>query len=232
MSSASGFSLDDIIADVSALDLSLNDITNNSKNSGFGPARHVPNRGANRASPYRAPKVDISDVPTDTKDKDDILESEFLVTKLASLSLCQGNNYQHDIFQRAKHLLSCKACHLDIEWRCKVCPECNAYYQQDHKLTKDPSNTMAELDTQNKESRQIRVVQIGILLHLIVHVSQCRTLQCQDPNCRKVRWLYRHLVQCRTTASRGCVLCKKMWSLLLVHAATCKESECHVPRCR
>ncbi|KAK6284779.1 hypothetical protein POUND7_003731 [Theobroma cacao] len=204
--------------------------------------------------------AEINDVPTDTKDKDEILESEFFDTRQAFLSLCQGNHYQYDTLRRAKHssmmvlyhlhnptapafVTTCNICHLDIEtgqgWRCEVCPDydvCNACYQKDggidhpHKLTNHPS--MAERDAQNKEARQLRVLQLRKMLDLLVHASQCRSAHCQYPNCRKVKGLFRHGIQCKTRASGGCVLCKKMWYLLQLHARACKESECHVPRCR
>ncbi|KAL2321413.1 hypothetical protein Fmac_025792 [Flemingia macrophylla] len=203
--------------------------------------------------------VEITDVPSDTKDKDDILESEFFDTRQAFLSLCQGNHYQYDTLRRAKHssmmvlyhlhnptapafVTTCNICYLDIEtgqgWRCEVCPEydvCNACYQKGgidhpHKLTNHPS--MADRDAQNKEARQLRVLQLRKMLDLLVHASQCRSAHCQYPNCRKVKGLFRHGMQCKTRASGGCVLCKKMWYLLQLHARACKESECHVPRCR
>ncbi|KAF3341638.1 histone acetyltransferase HAC1-like isoform X2 [Carex littledalei] len=47
--------------------------------------------------------VEIFGVPSDTRDKDDILESEFLATRKSFLSLCQGNHYQYDTLRRAKH---------------------------------------------------------------------------------------------------------------------------------
>ncbi|QCE08786.1 E1A/CREB-binding protein [Vigna unguiculata] len=204
--------------------------------------------------------VEIIDVPADTKDKDEILESEFFDTRQAFLSLCQGNHYQYDTLRRAKHssmmvlyhlhnptapafVTTCNICRLDIEtgqgWRCEVCPEydvCNACYQKDggtdhpHKLTNHPS--MADRDAQNKEARQLRVLQLRRMLDLLVHASQCRSAHCQYPNCRKVKGLFRHGMHCKTRASGGCVLCKKMWYLLQLHARACKESECHVPRCR
>ncbi|XP_054780565.1 LOW QUALITY PROTEIN: histone acetyltransferase HAC1-like [Prosopis cineraria] len=204
--------------------------------------------------------IEISDVPADTKDKDEILESEFFDTRQAFLSLCQGNHYQYDTLRRAKHssmmvlyhlhnptapafVTTCNICHLDIEtgqgWRCEVCPDydvCNACYQKDggvdhpHKLTNHPS--VADRDAQNKEARQLRVLQLRKMLDLLVHASQCRSAHCQYPNCRKVKGLFRHGMQCKTRASGGCVLCKKMWYLLQLHARACKESECHVPRCR
>ncbi|KAJ9559953.1 hypothetical protein OSB04_005113 [Centaurea solstitialis] len=204
--------------------------------------------------------IEINDVPTDTKDKDDILESEFFDTRQAFLSLCQGNHYQYDTLRRAKHssmmvlyhlhnptapafVTTCNRCHLDIEtgqgWRCEVCPDydvCNSCYYKDggidhpHKLTNHPS--IAERDAQNKEARQLRVLQLRKMLDLLVHASQCRSPLCQYPNCRKVKGLFRHGINCKVRASGGCVLCKKMWYLLQLHARACKESKCHVPRCR
>ncbi|KAL8217734.1 hypothetical protein R6Q57_021107 [Mikania cordata] len=204
--------------------------------------------------------IEIDDVPVDTKDKDEILESEFFDTRQAFLSLCQGNHYQYDTLRRAKHssmmvlyhlhnptapafVTTCNRCHNDIEtgqgWRCDVCPDydvCNSCYHKDggidhpHKLT--PHVSIAERDAQNKEARQQRVVQLRKMLDLLVHASQCRSPLCQYPNCRKVKGLFRHGINCKTRASGGCVLCKKMWYLLQLHARACKESQCHVPRCR
>ncbi|MCL7050653.1 hypothetical protein MKW94_001471 [Papaver nudicaule] len=204
--------------------------------------------------------VEVKDVTQDTKDKDEILESEFFDTRQAFLSLCQGNHYQYDTLRRAKHssmmvlyhlhnptapafVTTCNKCQQDIEagqgWRCEICPDydvCNLCFQKDggvdhpHKLTNHPST--AEQNAQNTEARQKRVLQLRKMLDLLVHASQCRYPQCQYPNCRKVKGLFRHGIQCKKRASGGCVLCKKMWYLLQLHARACKESECHVPRCR
>ncbi|XP_031503944.1 histone acetyltransferase HAC1-like isoform X2 [Nymphaea colorata] len=204
--------------------------------------------------------VEVKDVPVDTKDKDDILESEFFDTRQAFLSLCQGNHYQYDTLRRAKHssmmvlyhlhnptapafVTTCNICYHDIEagqgWRCETCPDydvCNTCYQKGggadhpHKLASPPST--AERDAQNKEARQKRVVQLRKMLDLLIHASQCRTGPCQYPNCRKVKSLFRHGTQCKIRASGGCQLCKRMWYILQLHARACKESDCHVPRCR
>lgn len=70
------------------------------------------------------------------------------------------------------------------------------------------------------------------MLDLLLHASQCRSPLCLYPNCRKVKGLFRHGINCKVRASGGCVLCKRMWYLLQLHARACKESQCHVPRCR
>lgn len=203
--------------------------------------------------------VEVRDVAPDTKDKDEILESEFFDTRQAFLSLCQGNHYQYDTLRRAKHssmmvlyhlhnptapafVTTCNVCHNDVEtgqgWRCESCPDydvCNACYQKDggvdhpHKLTNQKDGGV---DAQNKEGRQKRVAQLRKMLDLLVHASQCRFPHCPYPNCRRVKGLFRHGMQCRTRASGGCVLCKKMWYILQLHARACKESDCHVPRCK
>ncbi|KAI5082147.1 hypothetical protein GOP47_0001890 [Adiantum capillus-veneris] len=196
----------------------------------------------------------------DTKDKDEITESEFFDTRQAFLSLCQGNHYQYDTLRRAKHssmmvlyhlhnptapafVTTCNMCHRDIEtgqgWRCETCPDfdlCNACYSKDdsikhpHKLSPHPS--AAEREAQSKEARQQRVLQLRKMLDLLVHASQCGSSQCHYPNCRRVKGLFRHGMSCRVRASGGCHLCKKMWYLLQLHARACKESECRVPRCK
>ncbi|KAL5974249.1 hypothetical protein ACLOJK_030913 [Asimina triloba] len=205
-------------------------------------------------------QVEVNGVPADTKDKDEILESEFFDTRQAFLSLCQGNHYQYDTLRRAKHssmmvlyhlhnptapafVTTCNVCQMDIEagqgWRCEVCSDfdvCSNCYQRDegvdhpHKLTNHPS--IADRDAQNKEARQQRVLQLRKMLDLLVHASQCRFPHCQYPNCRKVKGLFRHGISCPTRASKGCSLCKKMWYILQLHARACRDSPCQVPRCK
>lgn len=214
----------------------------------------------NSRDKHRLHPVEVKDVPEDTRDKDDILESEFFDTRQAFLSLCQGNHYQYDTLRRAKHssmmvlyhlhnptapafVTTCNTCHNDIEtgqgWRCEICPDydlCNSCYQKDggvdhpHQLTNHPS--IADRDAQNKEARQLRVLQLRKMLDLLVHASQCLFRQCPYPNCRKVKGLFRHGIHCKTRAMGGCGLCKKMWYILQLHARACKESECRVPRCK
>eukprot|EP01018_Ginkgo_biloba_P022499 Gb_41268 [translate_table: standard] len=204
--------------------------------------------------------IQMTDVPADSKDKDEIIESEFFDTRHAFLSLCQGNYYQYDTLRRAKHssmmvlyhlhnptapafLTTCYICHHDIEtgqgWRCETCPDfdvCDVCYQKDgfvnhpHKLKAHLS--MTDCDAQSQEARQHRVQQLRKMLDLLEHASQCCSPQCQYTNCRRVKGLFRHGMQCRTRASGGCPLCKKMWYILQIHSRACKEPGCRVPRCK
>ncbi|WJX93120.1 histone acetyltransferase [Trifolium repens] len=74
----------------------------------------------------------------------------------------------------------------------------------------------------------------GEMNDLLLHASECRAgagARCRFPNCFKVKGLFRHGMRCRTRASGGCDLCKKMWFLLQLHACACNKAECNVPRC-
>ncbi|XP_057817200.1 histone acetyltransferase HAC1 isoform X2 [Cryptomeria japonica] len=203
---------------------------------------------------------DVTDIPTDTEDKDEIMESEFFDTRQAFLSLCQGNHYQYDTLRRAKHssmmilyhlhnpaapafASTCNVCERDIEtgqgWRCDTCVDfdiCRSCYHNDkflghpHKLIAHPS--IIEYNAQNREARQQRIVQLRKMLDLMVHASRCYSSQCQYPNCRKVKGLFRHGTQCKIRASGGCPHCKKMWYLIQLHGRACKESKCRVPHCK
>ncbi|RZC63095.1 hypothetical protein C5167_024863, partial [Papaver somniferum] len=204
--------------------------------------------------------VEVRDVAENTEDKDEIQHSEFLDTRQSFLSLCRENHYQFNTLRRAKHSSmmvlyhlhnptsfafgsTCNVCQQYTEagqiWRCGICRDydvCNSCFQMDggvnhpHKLTIHPST--AHGDAQTLGARKIRVLQFENMLDLLVHASQCRHKQCLYLDCRKVKGIFRHGIQCKVRAYGGCIRCKKMWCLIQVHARACKESECHVMRCR
>lgn len=71
---------------------------------------------------------------------------------------------------------------------------------------------------------------------LLLHAFQCEFPECQDPDCLKVKELYRngiksHGIKCTRYASGGCDPCAKMWCFLKLHARNCKKELCYVPHC-
>ncbi|XXG83954.1 hypothetical protein AAC387_Pa10g1587 [Persea americana] len=88
--------------------------------------------------------VEVKDVPSDTKDKDGILDCGFFDTRHAFLKLCQVNHYQFNTLRRAKHssmmvlyhlhnptapafTRTCFICFNEIGtnkgWHCETCSE-------------------------------------------------------------------------------------------------------------
>ncbi|KAK3131224.1 hypothetical protein QOZ80_6BG0503690 [Eleusine coracana subsp. coracana] len=202
-------------------------------------------------------EVQIVGVPKDTKDRDDIIESEFFDTRQAFLSLCQGNHYQYDTLRSAKHssmmvlyhlhnptepafITTCNVCDNDIKtgqgWRCKECDydECAACYQKyggrkhPHRLTKHSAG--ADMDVQH--TRQKHVQTARKMLEVLTHAMACRHSACQHPYCRKMKALFHHGSKCQQRMKGGCPLCEKMWGIIHFHVRVCKESQCRIPRCR
>ncbi|MCO5614060.1 hypothetical protein L7F22_068341 [Adiantum nelumboides] len=187
------------------------------------------------------------------------MESEFFDNRQAFLSLCQGNQYQHDTLRRAKHssmmvlyhlhnpnapafITSCAICHSELEtgqgWRCKTCTDfdvCSACFSSGE-VQRHPHKFMAraaaaDLSTANPDLRKQRMLQLRMMLEVLVHASKCRDPSCQFAKCRNMKELFRHGNSCTKRAMGGCSICKRMWFLLTTHARACKETVCSVPRC-
>ncbi|XP_078432659.1 histone acetyltransferase HAC12-like isoform X2 [Wolffia australiana] len=200
--------------------------------------------------------VDVEEVPVDTVDDDENLESEFFDSRLAFLNLCQGNHYQNDTLRRAKHstmmilyhlhnpsipafVASCFNCHVDIEpglgWHCESCPDydlCASCYGEKgrsghpHELVRHTSASHSAISDKARS-------RIQLVLELLVHASRCREMHCEYPSCRHVKGLFHHGAMCKVRVAGGCHSCKKMWYILRLHARACKEgNKCLVPRCR
>ncbi|CAI7931929.1 unnamed protein product, partial [Closterium sp. NIES-54] len=198
-------------------------------------------------------------VPMETKDPDEVVESEFFDTRQAFLSLCQGNHYQYDTLRRAKHsslmvlyhlhnptapafVVTCNACQRDIEnrqgWRCEQCPDydvcaqCKDTCGHPHPLVSHASQP--DRNAQSQEGRQQRIKEVRKMLELLAHAASCRPQPgtvCTYPKCSMVKMLFRHGTICTVRSAGGCQHCKRMWGLLHLHARSCKDSLCKVPRC-
>eukprot|EP00250_Pteridium_aquilinum_P010036 c19106_g1_i1 orf=591-5369(-) len=202
---------------------------------------------------------EVNDVPSNTLDRDEIMECEYFDNRQAFLSLCQGNQYQYDTLRRAKHssmmilyhlhnpnapafISSCTICHVELEacqgWKCKTCSDydvCNGCYSS-KEVQRHPHKLVArtipsDQDAANADDRKQRILQLRMMLEVLVHASKCREASCQFAKCRNMKDLFRHGFSCSKRAVGGCSLCKRMWFLLTAHARSCKESVCTVPRC-
>ncbi|XP_042500895.1 histone acetyltransferase HAC1-like [Macadamia integrifolia] len=204
--------------------------------------------------------VEVNDVPFDTEDENDILDSELFDNRHSFLTFCQGNHYQYDTLRRAKHssmmilyhlhnptttlaaIITCSICHNDIEqgesWHCKVCPEfevCAVCYQREvhaHKLTRHSS--MVNHKSHTKEARKRKALWIKRVLEVLDHASRCllgRSNPCSYQHCMKIKKLFWHARDCKIRVTGGCKPCRKIWLILKFHVRNCKQSECPVPRC-
>lgn len=214
---------------------------------------------AGKKEVHQLNEEEVCGIAVDTKDRDDIMESEFFDNRQAFLSLCQGNQYQYDTLRRAKHssmmvlyhlhnpnvpafITSCVICHSELEsgqgWKCKSCTDfdvCNTCYSsgevQRHPHKFVARSVAADLSTASTDLRKQRMLQLRMMLDVLVHASKCRDPSCQYAKCRNMKDLFRHGNSCTKRAMGGCSICKRMWFLLTTHARACKETVCSVPRC-
>lgn len=200
-------------------------------------------------------KVD-PEPPRETRDADENMESEFFDTRQAFLSLCQGNHYQYDTLRRAKHssmmvlyhlhnpsapafVSTCNACAAEIEagsgFRCTQCADfdlcapCHARVPHPHPLVSHASQPDSR--EQSAKGRQQRMLEMRKMLDLLVHCSTCNQPKCPIPKCHLVKSVFFHGKNCKVRMSGGCLMCKRMWSLMQFHARSCQDNHCKVPRC-
>merc|ERR1711903_349987 len=73
--------------------------------------------------------------------------------------------------------------------------------------------------------------QLRRTMQLLVHSSMCNDPNCQSQNCKRVKMLFKHGLECKVKYQGGCNLCRRMWALLQIHAKSCRVENCPVPRC-
>ncbi|KAF9613184.1 hypothetical protein IFM89_005955 [Coptis chinensis] len=87
-------------------------------------------------------------------------------------------------------------------------------YEDDDVETEEKIQEQKQVEEKPKlDVRRKRIRKLRKMLDLVVHASQCRSANCPYLNCRKVKGLFKHGQMCRTRATGGCSLCKKMWDL-------------------
>ena len=190
-----------------------------------------------------------------------VIECEIFETRQQFLSLCQGNHYQFDTLRRAKHssmmvlyhlhnpaapafVCTCNVCGQEIEpgtgYRCydcsdyDVCERCirapNFSHPHPLKRVGEPKEGVG-LCNQQSAARSQRSEQLRRTMQLLVHTSQCKDPNCGSQNCKRVKMLFKHGLECKVKYQGGCNLCRRMWALLQIHAKSCRVENCPVPRC-
>ena len=86
--------------------------------------------------------------------------------------------------------------------------------------------------TPDESEAALREVWIQKLNSLLVHASGCWDSNCQYPNCAKMKALLLHWAKCKTRATGGCPICRRIWEFLEIHARQCRvpsHKKCRVP---
>lgn len=165
----------------------------------------------------------------ETRDSDEIIESDFYDTRQLFLNLCQGNHYQFDELRRAKHTSMMALYHMhnpEVPKFTTVCSHCQQDINAGNFWTseKDQNFSLCEncYRTQKNmfhDKQPFRVTSVGggeakeeqrpdrqrlIQLHmeLVEHTYGCKDPNCTFPNCAKMKLLLNHPKTC-TINSQG-----------------------------
>ena len=69
-------------------------------------------------------------------------------------------------------------------------------------------------------------LKIGLCMKLLKHVTRCVNDKCPSKNCKKTKCLLQHPQVCKKKARGGCIICRRISTLLKKHAKDCKDSNC------
>lgn len=148
-----------------------------------------------------------------------------------------------------KFVQQCGACHRDIadgaRFMCNSCSNfnfCQACYRsfksgvlfsQGSKFTHDSTHTFSQISvvSQQKQAEQSKSLQ-GYL-QILIHAADCSgPPACKIVNCQKMKTLIGHVRTCEVTHRRGCKICSRLLSLIIVHARSCtSRGSCSLPFC-
>ena len=60
----------------------------------------------------------------------------------------------------------------------------------------------------SEDDRASRAAQLQRTMALLLHVSRCHEPQCPSMNCRRIKQLFDHAVNCKLKVSGGCTHCR------------------------
>lgn len=69
-------------------------------------------------------------------------------------------------------------------------------------------------------------------LKSMLHLCRCGDVNCEFPNCKKLRSVVKHTGTCEKKISGGCLICSQFFQLNCLHSHQCEDSNCPIPNCK
>jgi E1A/CREB-binding protein len=152
-----------------------------------------------------------------------------------------------------KFLQQCGACYRDIangsRFHCNtcanfdLCEDCyrpvlsGAWRGRGSRFTHDQNHTFSRIKVENsvdtKTSQGERIKSLKMYLEVLSHAANCGgPPACRLNNCEKMKKLFVHVKTCEITHKKGCKICARLLSLIIVHARSCTvRGTCSLPFC-
>jgi E1A/CREB-binding protein len=152
-----------------------------------------------------------------------------------------------------KFLQQCGACHRDIahgnRFHCNICANydlCDECYKpvtsgtwaaRGARYVHDYSHSFSRISLKEtaeaKKSQEERTKSLQGYLEVLAHVANCPGApSCKLNNCEKMKKLFVHVHTCDLTYLKGCKVCHRLVSLIIIHARSCDvRGSCSLPFC-
>lgn len=152
-----------------------------------------------------------------------------------------------------KFLQQCGACFRDIahghRFHCNICAnydlceECykpvtsGAWASRGRRYVHDSSHSFSRISLKEaaeaKRSQEERTKSLQGYLEVLSHAANCPGAPaCKLNNCEKMKKLFVHVQTCNLTYMKGCKVCQRLVSLIVVHARSCSaRGSCSLPFC-
>lgn len=152
-----------------------------------------------------------------------------------------------------KFLQQCGACLRDIahgyRYHCNICAnfdlcdDCykpiatGAWTSRGKRYTHDTSHSFSRISLKDaadaKKSQEDRAKSLQGYLEVLSHAANCPGAPaCKLNNCEKMKKLFVHVQTCKLTYLKGCKVCQRLVSLIVVHARSCSvRGTCSLPFC-
>lgn len=152
-----------------------------------------------------------------------------------------------------KFFEQCGACYRDIahgnRFHCNICPsydlcdECykpvtsGAWASRGRRYNHDSSHSFSRISLKEsaeaKKSQAERAKSLQGYLEVLSHAANCPGApMCKLNNCEKMKKLFVHVRTCELTYLKGCKVCHRLVSLIIVHARSCGvRGSCSLPFC-
>lgn len=161
--------------------------------------------------------------------------------------------YQLHTPNAPKFLEQCGACQRDIafgqRYHCNICANfdlCDECYKpissgkwknRGRRYQHDTSHSFSRISLREsaeaKRSADERQKSLQGYLEVLAHAANCEGAPaCKLNNCEKMKTLFVHVQTCDLTYLKGCKVCHRLVSLIIVHARSCSiRGSCSLPFC-
>jgi E1A/CREB-binding protein len=152
-----------------------------------------------------------------------------------------------------KFVSQCSACYRDIangtRYHCNncanfdLCQDCyrpvvsGSWASRGSRFTHDGKHTFSQIFVENTEvSQQQQAERLQTMrpyLQVLAHAADCDgPPACNLNNCQKMKQFFSHVKTCELTHKKGCKICSRLLSLIIVHARSCTtRGTCSLPFC-